>query len=341
LTNAVAWVIQNQRTQQNPNGINIRVANLSMSTNTCAGTWSPEDQALRDLWNAGITVATSAGNTGENPCSITKFVGTPPGNNLQDIIFVGNMVSPGKNAQTYTCGNSGNEEGWAIMECSSRGENGSYGWANRQPSKPDVMAPGTEILSADFDGGANALVAMTGTSMASPYVAGLAVLAHDSCPPCTNTNVRDTILNSALNLEGGNDENVDTGHGLVDAVKTLCPTCGQQTPLGHSLWMSTFTLVPGDVADMVLTNPVLPLSVTSIAENNSATRQSQHLVKIQYKPNGACGANDPWVTNTSSGPDGSRQRNVFSNRSNVCKWRVHFKNSDANNNIPFKTLISF
>ena len=57
----------------------------------------------------------------------------------------------------------------------------------------------------------------TGTSMASPYVAGVAARIWASFPKCTNADVRKALMQSAKHL-GKKGKNEVFGNGLVQAV---------------------------------------------------------------------------------------------------------------------------
>jgi len=79
--------------------------------------------------------------------------------------------------------------------------------------KPDVVAPGAGVVSAMPGGGA---VRLTGTSMASPHVAGLAALVLSAAPDLTPAQVRAVITSTARPLVGQPPDK-KTGWGLVDA----------------------------------------------------------------------------------------------------------------------------
>jgi subtilisin family serine protease len=81
--------------------------------------------------------------------------------------------------------------GDALNPSSSRGVHGSLGWA-----KPDVAAPGTDISSAASGTGSDAQF-LSGTSMASPHVAGIAALVRAAHPAWQPTQVKAAIVNTA------------------------------------------------------------------------------------------------------------------------------------------------
>jgi len=60
----------------------------------------------------------------------------------------------------------------------------------------DLFAPGSGILSAWFSSN-TATATLSGTSMASPHVAGVAALYRQANPSASSTAVRDAIVNNA------------------------------------------------------------------------------------------------------------------------------------------------
>lgn len=112
----------------------------------------------------------------------------------------------------------------AVNSSSSRGPNG-------EPSflKPDIAAPGTDILSAfspDEGNGVN-FNAITGTSMASPHVAGAAALMKQKHPTWSAVEIK-TALMSTSKMDGLHKEDLvtdadafDVGAGRLDAPAAL------------------------------------------------------------------------------------------------------------------------
>ena len=87
-------------------------------------------------------------------------------------------------------------------------------------AKPDVAAPGTDIVAANgfFGDGDSEWVAMTGTSMASPFVAGVAGLMIDAEPRLTAAQICGIIQRTSNPLPGRTFEwTDDAGYGVLNA----------------------------------------------------------------------------------------------------------------------------
>lgn len=108
--------------------------------------------AVENVVNAGIMVIAAAGNDGSS-CST---IGDPPGR-LDAAFTIGSTTS------TDT-----------MSSFSSRGP-----VANALTNKPDLSAPGSNVRSAWVGGGYNTI---SGTSMATPHVAGVAALIISANP---------------------------------------------------------------------------------------------------------------------------------------------------------------
>ena len=91
--------------------------------------------------------------------------------------------------------------------------------------KPDVAAPGTEIVAAkgfDYDSDNNSWVSMSGTSMASPYVAGVVGLMLSKEPKLTAAQIGGIIQRTAHPLPGHNYIwRNDAGYGIIDPMQCL------------------------------------------------------------------------------------------------------------------------
>lgn len=80
----------------------------------------------------------------------------------------------------------------AVSGFSSRGPN-----VDSQVLKPDISAPGSVIFSAAIGSTDSAYVGLSGTSMASPHVAGAAAVVKQSRPELTAVQVKSALMNSA------------------------------------------------------------------------------------------------------------------------------------------------
>lgn len=97
----------------------------------------------------------------------------------------------------------------------------SRGPTNDFRLKPDVSAPGVQVLSSV---GANSYVRMSGTSMATPAVAGACALVIQAHPGWSAYDVRSAIINYAepqKDSKGNYHEVLAQGTGRIDIVKSI------------------------------------------------------------------------------------------------------------------------
>ena len=153
---------------------------------------------------------------------------------------------------------------------SSRGVHGSLGVV-----KPDVAAPGTNIASAASGGGTAASI-LSGTSMATPHVAGIAALVSQAHPDWTPEQVKAAVMNTAthdLFTEPGQSglaygpERV--GSGRVDAlaaVQTETLAYASDNPAGVSL---SFGVVEVGADTVTLRETVTVRNLASSAQTYS------------------------------------------------------------------------
>ena len=118
------------------------------------------DDAVRRSISAGVSYAIAAGNDNYNAC----------------------YYSPARVGEAITVG--------ATTSSDARASYSNYG------SCLDLFAPGSSITSAWYTG-ATVTSTISGTSMATPHVAGVAALHLQGNPSATPQQVRDVIVNSA------------------------------------------------------------------------------------------------------------------------------------------------
>ncbi len=94
----------------------------------------------------------------------------------------------------------------------------------------DVMAPAVSIYSAYHDPAGSATYAyMSGTSMASPFVSGLAGLTFSRDPKLTAAEVIQLITEEAIDL-GAPGKDTEYGYGRIDVYATLLAANGGVAP---------------------------------------------------------------------------------------------------------------
>jgi subtilisin family serine protease len=149
---------------------------------------SLQSQTVNGIVGNGTVFVTSAGNDGE------LGLRTISGPAAEEAIIVGATENMGDYIAYY----------------SSRGP---AGWGDKQMLKPDVVAPGSSVLSTSRSGG---YTTMSGTSMACPHVAGIAALLLDGNSTLTPADVKTIITETAVDL-GPVGPDTDYGYGRVSA----------------------------------------------------------------------------------------------------------------------------
>lgn len=200
------WLLANASTY------GIRVVNLSLSAKPVSHYWDdPLNQAVMRLWDAGLVVVASAGNTGPDALSITV-----PGNNPY-------VITVGAISDAYTPLLTGDD---FVTSFSAAGP--TYeGFV-----KPELVAPGGHVLGLMWPQSAIATAhpeyqqereyfVMSGTSQAAAVVSGVAALLLQLEPTLSPDDLKCRLLATArpaLGKDGAAAYSVfQQGAGLVDA----------------------------------------------------------------------------------------------------------------------------
>ena len=101
-----------------------------------------------------------------------------------------------------------------------------------QSKNMDVVAPGIKIWSASTTQGGASVGTRSGTSMASPHVAGLAALVLAMDPSLTPDQVREIIRDGAIDM-GPQGFDVGYGYGRIDVINTLALSCSDDDSDGY------------------------------------------------------------------------------------------------------------
>ena len=210
------------------NGADVLTASLGWphSTNPDRPTWRAISE---NAMAAGVVVVFAAGNEG-NCCPPTDSVRTP--GDVPDMITVG----------ATDCSDS-------IASFSSRGP---ITWQNIPPYndfpyppgkiKPTISAPGVNTKSTFFD--CSGYTLLSGTSMATPHIAGAIALMLEANPDLDQFSTKDILQATAVDLGAPGEDN-DYGAGRVDAYEAVLASMSGSIPL--RLQLSRF--ISGVTAD--------------------------------------------------------------------------------------------
>jgi serine protease AprX len=206
----IQWVVQHKATY------NIRVINLSLGhAVTESYTTDPLCLAVEQAWKAGIVVVCAAGNGGRSlPLPLLGVDNEGYGNAYETIL------SPGNNPYVISVGAMKSMDGIRahdrIATYSSRGPS-ARDWV----VKPDIVAPGTKVISLHYTGSLISLLNLThivppsaymiqppllapsayfqmsGTSMAAPVVSGAVALLLQANPNLSPDTIKLRLMTSA------------------------------------------------------------------------------------------------------------------------------------------------
>jgi subtilisin family serine protease len=214
---------------------------------------------------AGIDWVTSQKNNNKSiPMVANMSIGGGVSSSVNDAVTrsiqagVVYAVSAG-NANTDACTQSPAATPNALTVGGTESTDAKASWSNWGKCV-DLFAPGGNIYSAYYTGSAN-YAAMSGTSMASPHVAGVAALILSTYPAYTPSQVRSSMVNGAT-------ANVVTGAGTGSPNVLLSSLFGVST-----VPTDTVTTTPKDTTTTVTPTPVATptLSVGRQVTKNSNT----------------------------------------------------------------------
>jgi subtilisin family serine protease len=149
-------------------------------------------------------------------------------------VFAGGNEGPGQSTiglpggcpQTLAVGATDQND--KIASFSSRGP---VQWKTGTFIKPDVSAPGVGVLSSVPGGGYKSY---SGTSMATPHVAGTAALIYQGAPNATIEAVKGLLEKNAVDLGDHGQDNV-FGYGRIDAMASIKMLSAMLHEGGHGL----------------------------------------------------------------------------------------------------------
>jgi subtilisin family serine protease len=226
------------------NGVEYGTQNANVCSMSLGGKASSSGNVVETAVKNGIAAGTvfviAAGNSG----SASGTIGTP--GVVVEAITVGAISNNG-----------------VIAYFSSRGPT-VYG-----DSKPDIVAPGVNVPSLWKNGGTNTI---SGTSMATPHVAGLCALILGKNDSLSPAQVKSILMQTA---KGESGENV-YGDGCIDALDALTNTlmARSQRSSDFTKTVVVTTDANGAVSKTVEIDAVMSVTMTHIQSDWSGTKNN-------------------------------------------------------------------
>lgn len=182
---AMQWIHENHKKY------NIRVVCMSFGSQPLSVS-DPLTRGAEMLWNDGIVVVAAAGNSGPDSQTIKS-----PGVSTK-IITVGALDDKRTESEDY------DEKLFSVADFSSRGPAFSF-------YKPDLLASGVNLVCCS-NKPEQLYTKMSGTSVATPLIAGLCCLIIEQFPKISPLEVKSLLLANCKKLSG--DRNSE-GYGYV------------------------------------------------------------------------------------------------------------------------------
>ena len=184
---AMQWISDNHKKY------NIKVVCMSFGSNPI-GKNDPLVVGAESLWNMGIVVVAAAGNSGPENYTIKA-----PGYSSK-IITVGGLDDKRDDDDNI------DNKKFEIAKFSSRGPAGMF-------FKPDLIAPAVNIVGASFNSEKGSFyVKMSGTSVATPMIAGVCYLLILKYPNITPDQLKIRLLRNCQPISRNKNEE---GFGLL------------------------------------------------------------------------------------------------------------------------------
>ena len=211
---ALDWVLANHTTY------NIRVVNMSVGSAIHESAWTdPLTLAAKRVVDAGVVVVGAAGNFGKNTAGLPQYGGISSPGNAPWVLTVGGSSTNGTPRRTDDTMGSYSSRGPTYID---------FG------AKPDLVAPGTgtvslasagshfnltqpgSLLAGSVATASQPYLSLTGTSMASPVVAGVVALMLEANPSLTPNAVKAILQYTAQQYPGY--DALEQGAGFLNAV---------------------------------------------------------------------------------------------------------------------------
>lgn len=172
-----------------------------------SGNWTTASnliQAIQSCQNAGAKVVNmslgGAGSSTTENTAMTNFLNS-------GMLLVAAAGNGGNTAFSYPASYS------SVVSVAAVDSGGNHASYSQRNSQVNIAAPGSAVNSTVSSGGYGSY---SGTSMASPHVAGVAALVWSNHPTCTVTQIRDALYATAEDKGAAGYDNF-YGWGIVKA----------------------------------------------------------------------------------------------------------------------------
>ena len=242
--NGIDFCVQSKATH------GVRIMNLSLGSSGSSDGTDATSVAVNNAFDAGILPVVAAGNDG--PSAYT--IGSPAA--AAKALTVCSLADPGK-------------RGFFVSDFSSRGPTADG------RIKPDVCGAGHRITAPKANSGTG-YVAYSGTSMATPFVAGVAALMLDANYALTPADLKSKLIATAQDWRVAGAD-VDTGYGRVqayEAIKSAGGYSGSPQPVPNHFMASQTLGATGsqDRFTFDVTTTAYPVALTLIIPGASYSR---------------------------------------------------------------------
>ncbi len=274
---------------------------LSASIGWCHR-YNPNRQQWRQVADnvlaAGVVWVAAAGNEGNLSDPYNSCPDAAPDN----VDTPGDIPSPWKHPDQASNGSNGTQSSVITVGATDSNDNiasfssrGGVTWVgvsgyNDYPYvgptgkkgliKPDVSAPGVNITSLDYSTN-NGYTIKSGTSMATPHVAGVVALMLSKNPNITPVDVDSILEITSIDL-GITGKDTAYGTGRVDALAAV--NAVPNPPYTHDVFVNEI-LAPSDTLTVTSTSPYTVTPRVEVA-NNDTTIETFDVHLVMATPNG-------------------------------------------------------